>query len=454
MRNRAAMFFLVLAFCGSAMAQSYSGDARKIAMGGIGYSENIAAGLIEEQREYRSIVIPLGIIQMVRDIDKLNPDNEDVFDPILAAEYAANPIHYGFDRVTGGARGRFVTDIVNAEFTNLNDYRGFDLTDHLVAEGLLSPTWGKTFKVKTRADGGFQGFFIGAGPYLSANADLRIDRELIEVFNSPTDVDVSNRIYHLSNRSAGQLAMSIAGGYRGRFHLPGGGNPGASDRNGIYVAVNYRYLWGFRYEDVDLALRFDTDAGGEITAPPAGTDPLAIDRVYSDSGRGFAFDFGIGAVVNAWEFGFGVNGVANRIDWDKMELTNYRLERLNDQGDLIEQDLPTAGERRVELTEEYIGNVGYTWNDLTAVAEIIRGFQGNSFHGGLEYRFDRIEFRGGARYGLDRWHPSAGIGLNLGERFSVDVAAFWSTTNVERRLKPGLAVSLRFNRAGLSREDS
>ena len=44
-------------------AQSFSGDARKIGMGGIGYSENIATRMIEDERPYSSIVLPFGLIQ-------------------------------------------------------------------------------------------------------------------------------------------------------------------------------------------------------------------------------------------------------------------------------------------------------------------------------------------------------------------------------------------------------
>jgi hypothetical protein len=57
-----------------------------------------------------------------------------------------------------------------------------------------------------------------------------------------------------------------------------------------------------------------------------------------------------------------------------------------------------------------------------------------------------LEFRAGMRYGLDRWHPCGGFGLNLGKRFSVDYALFGSTTNIERAIKPAMALSLRLNR--------
>ena len=75
-----------------ALGQNFSGDARKIGMGGIGYSENIATKMVEDQRPYSSVVIPLGFIQMARDRKHFDPDEDD-FDPILFMEYAANPLH-------------------------------------------------------------------------------------------------------------------------------------------------------------------------------------------------------------------------------------------------------------------------------------------------------------------------------------------------------------------------
>jgi hypothetical protein len=56
---------LALIFClswaGSALAQNWSFDARSIALGSVSGKDNLASRMVEEQREYRSIVIPLGL---------------------------------------------------------------------------------------------------------------------------------------------------------------------------------------------------------------------------------------------------------------------------------------------------------------------------------------------------------------------------------------------------------
>ena len=445
MNVRTLLWVLLLALVTyfGAPAQNFSGDARKIGMGGIGYSENIATKMVEEERPYSSFVIPLGFIQMAQDRKHFDPDSDD-FDPILAMEYAANPLHYVLGRNPGGARGEFVKDLVNGEFNrDLNHYRGFVPTNQLTAEGLASPSWGKTIKFLKRSGGTFHGIYLGAGPYLSAKTILDIDQNLINVLASPTDVPLANKNFFMTDSSMGQLALSVTGGYRGRFALPG--RSGASDRDGIYVGANYHYLHGFRYEAADMTFLFDTDPSGLLTIQPA-TAPAVVDNSTSHSGTGFALDFGVAAVIDHFEFGFGANGVANRIEWKDLTAKRYRLQSLVEGGDFIKQGLPPGPSLlRVELPTEYIVSGAYHLDNWSFVAEAANGFQGSSFHGGIEHRFGRVELRGGGRYGLDRWHPTGGIGFNLSQRVSLDIAAFGTTTNIERQMRPALAVSFRFN---------
>lgn len=447
------VLFLSLVTYVGAPAQSFSGDARRIGMGGIGYSENIATKMVEEQRPYSSVVIPLGFIQMALDRKHFDP-NDDSFDPILLMEYAANPLHYVFGRNSGGARGEFVRNMIDGKVSrNLNAYRGLVLTRKLTAEGLASPNWGKTFKFLKRSSGTFHGIYIGAGPYLSAKTVLDVDPNLIAVLASPTDVplaNLANKHFSITDNSVGQLALSVTGGYRGRFAFPGRSGAGFSDREGLYVGANYHYLRGFRYEGADMTFRFDTEASGTdiglLTLNPS-TSPAVVDNFTSHSGTGFALDFGVAAVIDHFEFGFGANGVANRIEWKNLTGRRYQLQSLIQGGDFIKQGTPLGLPLpRVELPTEYIGSGAYHLSNWSIVAEAANGFQGSSFHAGVERRFGRVELRGGGRYGLERWHPTGGIGLNLSQRVSLDVAAFGTTTNIERQMRPALAVSLRFNR--------
>ena len=446
--NRRAIGYalLILLFAsGVVSAQSYSGDARAIALGGIGNVDNIATKMIDDERDYSSYPIPLGLFQLLSDLDRFDPDDKEKFDPILAMEYAANPLHYVFGRDPGGSRGKFISDIINGDFsTDLNNYRGFVPTNSLLAEGLANPSWGKTFKLYKGQGGSFQGFYAGVGPYLSARNDLNIDTGLTDLLASATDVYLPDKHFMITDATAGQLALDVTLGYRARFPLPGKNEDGKSKRNGIYVGMNYHILKGFAYESPDIEVRFDTDPAGLLIINPT-TSPVVVDYRHSHSGSGFALDLGVGTVVDEWEFGFGANGVGNRINWDEMIYKQFKMESLFEGGDFVEERLPIDPELTVKLPVEYIWNIGYHHKAMSAAVEVSHGFQGSSFHGGVEYRLLNLEFRGGLRYGLDRWHPSCGVGFNVTKRFSIDWALFSSTTNIERKHKTAMALSLRFN---------
>jgi len=440
----------VCSLAAQASAQNWSFDARKVALGSPGSGENLASRMIEEESAYRAIVLPFGLFQVLRDFDKLNPTKDD-FDVVRTMEYAASPLHYTFgrDSVTAGpstgASGlnNFVTDIRNAQLSrDLNRYRGMAPANQPRAEGLASPSWGKTIKVAQRAGGAFHGVYVGAGPYLAMQTDVSFDQPLIDALGSPTDIYLRNAQMRLTTATRGQMAMAITGGYRGRYALPSS----SSDRDGVYLAANYNYLHGFRYEDVNLALRLDTDAAGLLTINPSLPAPLIVTRDNATNGTGRAIDVGVGVVMNRWETGFGVNGIANRINWTNVERTTYSLANpLFGDSDFAESLSQPMGDLAVTLPVAYRGNVGYRADRWSAVAEAGKGYAGNSFHGGYEYRFTALALRGGGTYSRQLWNPSAGVGINLGQRVAVDAAMYGNAANVERKRHPAIAVSLRFN---------
>ena len=441
---RAFMFCAIAGLWTSpAAAQNWSFDARRVALGGIGSTENVASGMVEEQRRYRSIVLPLGLIPVLSDLDVFKPGG-DRFDPVRAMEYAASPLHYTIGRNSTNAGSTFVADLVNAGISrDLNKYRGFTLPTSMVSEGLASPNWGKTFVVRGSKDGFFQGVYAGAGPYFGVRNEATLDPALVEILNADVDRYVSDGTFRISNSTAEQLALAVTGGYRAKFAL---GEVATGSRNGIYVSANYHYLRGFRYDDFDLNVRLDTDSVGLLTIRPT-TVPIDIDRVSSSQGRGFALDFGAAVAIDRWDFGFGASGVANRIDWSEFERQSFVLTSIFDGGDFVDTDLTgPAGTRRVTLPTVYSADASYHGDSWSAVSEYAHGFQGHNFRGGFEYRLDRFELRGGARHSRDRWHPSMGAGIGLTPGFGIDVAAFGTSANVERRRDMALAISLRFNR--------
>jgi hypothetical protein len=427
-----------------AQAQGWSTDARSIALGS-GGTENVAAKMAQEESQYRAIVIPLGLLQLP-DSSVFNP-GDDTFDPVQAIEYAASPLHYTFgrDQSIDSPQGAFIRDIVNARVNrNLNVYRGFRPATNILAEGLASPNWGKTFAFRRDADGYFQGIYVGAGPYFSVRTTATFDERLANLLDSDTDVFIPNASLPIGDQTIDQFALAVTGGYRA--HLPLPDRPGTSPREGIYLAANYHYLHGFHYDDIDMNVRFDTDGVGLIRLLPP-TPPIAIDRLRSSSGRGLAVDLGMAVIVNRWELGFGANGIANRMNWKDVGRQAFTLPSLFSGGDFIETEFPGFVEpQRVELPVDYSVNVGYSADSWSAASQYTHGFQGNNFRGGVEYKFGAVDVRGGARYSQELWHPTVGAGFNFTPRFSLDVALFATSTNWERRRDTALALSLRFNR--------
>ena len=442
------LLFVFVAGVNGAPAQNWSFDARKIGMGSPSGGENLASRMIEEERQYRSIVLPFGLIQVFRDFDRIKPDlDNDEFDLVRMVEYAAAPLHYTIGRESSETKAdEFINDLSEGELSrDLNEYKGFIPVNQPAAAGLSAPNWGKTFRVGGATDGAFHGVYVGAGPYVYMRTASVIDEQLTAILTPGPPMYVPLAQLPAQNNTRGELALAIAGGYRGRLALPTGLGAGGA-RDGLYVAANYNYLHGFRYEELDMQLRLDTDRAGLVTVNPVLPPPLFVTRTNAESGKGMAIDVGIGAVIDAWEFGLGANGLANRIEWTDAERTSYfHANLLAGGGELTEGPTVPIGDLRVELPIDYRANVGYDVGGWAAVAEFGRGYQGKSFHTGGELRLGLVDVRGGAVYSRELWNPSGGVGLNLSDRVGLDVAVYSNSANVERKRNPAIAVSLRLN---------
>jgi hypothetical protein len=431
-----------LAMASHATAQSFSGDARTIAMGGESRNSNIARSMVAPATPYASIPLPIGLIQILPNTHGFDPSRDD-FDPAWAIESASNPMHYTFGRKapdSNDPQSRFIRDVVNGEINrDLAVYSSFHLPSDVSAEGLASPAWGKTIKFAKQSSGAFQGIFVGAGPYLSFGTDALIDPRLTDTLENGTHY--ANTSLTVQDTSAVQLAMSIVVGYRARLAVAAW----SGDRDGIYVAGNYRYLKGFKYLEPDMTVRFDTDAQGLVTLNPT-TTPVDILDLESDEGTGRAVDLGIQIVRDRWEGGVGVNGIGNRIDWSDLRLKRFTLNSLLTGADFVEQTLvPPPGERTVELPVVTNGNIGYDGGGYAFRASVTHGFNGNSFHGGAEKSFGPFAVRGGARYSRDHWDPTWGVGV--GRRVALDVGFFATHSNLQDKQEISMAMSIRIGRS-------
>ena len=306
----------------SASAQNYTFDARRVALGGVGGTPNLASKLVERQRRYKSILIPVGLVKVLSNVRVFYPNRED-FDFSRAVEYAYSPFHQVFGRREDITGRTFFRDTVRAQLDpDLNAYRGFDIDPSTSAEGLISENWGKTFMVY-EGDRSFQGIYVGAGPYLAARAYAEFDSGLVDLLNSPVDTYLPAASLGIGGGETDQLAVAITGGYRARFpYFPQEGT--AAGRNGC---TSPRISTTFKASASTTSMRTFNSRPTRLASsrPIRRRPPLTLDWHTSSSGRGMAIDAGVAFVVNRWDFGFGVGGVANRITWTEIKPRHLTL---------------------------------------------------------------------------------------------------------------------------------
>ena len=443
-RGACVAVLLLTSTASSASAQNYSFDARRIALGGAGGTPNVASQVVERQRRYKSIFIPVGLIKVLSNVRVFYPNRED-FDFSRAVEFGTSPFHFVFGRSDDIKYRELFADIVDARVErDLNAYSGSNVPSSTFAEGLVSPTWGKTFMLH-EDERSFQGIFAGAGPYLAARAFALFDSELTRVLNGSGDEYIPAATLGVGGGETDQLALSITGGYRARFPMFVQDNAEAG-RNGMYVAANYHYLHGLRFDDFNAQLQLKTDSAGLVSSTPQ-APPFMLEWQTSSTGRGMALDFGVTFVRNRWDFGAGVSGVANRINWSKIRRHEVALVSLLNGNEFLHVKLPLIGvSRRLVLPVTYTGDVAYHREKWSVFSEYSRGFQGNNFLTGLEYRLGKVELRGAGRVSQGNWYPSGGAGFNLTRNFGIDAALYGTRTFLETKAHVGLAISLRFDK--------
>ena len=169
-------------------------------------------------------------------------------------------------------------------------------------------------------------------------------------------------------------------------------------------------------------------------------------RHEAKGGSGFAADLGASAVIGPWQIGFGANGIGNHIDWNDVERVSYTIgDLIAGDGEFGETAAESIGRVRTELPVDYRLDAGYLAGKWEVQTEYSSGFQGNSFRAGYERDLGVVEVRGGAFYGREKWNPTVGVGLSMGKRLALDLAAYGTTANAERERRTAVAVSLRIN---------
>ena len=423
------------AFAGVAAAQGVVMDARLVAMGGGGgNSPNIARKMVPAPTRAEMVIpIPLGLIQTFKGgFDKFKPSSTG-FDPLLAVETTGSALHYRFGADTGSTRTEFVNDLVNGTVNpDLTVYQGFDIQESYATEGIFAPQIGTTLKF-VKADDRFHGLYVGIGPYLTYTTDADVDPRLANLLGD--GVRSPNASMLISDASSAQVAGALTVGYRGR--MPMGSSSG--ERDGVYLAYNFHYLKGFKYYQPDLAVRFNTDGAGNLTASAT---PFSLVSLEGGTGTGFASDVGVQFVKGNVQVGFGVNGIGNRINWKEFTQATYTLPSLTAGFDFAK----TPGtapfqELRVKQPVVKTANIGFEGSGWGATATVSDGYNGKTFSGGLERQVGPFWLRGGARHSRDHWNPTAGFGIGTDK--ALDVAVFSTHANFQDERQWALAASVR-----------
>jgi hypothetical protein len=428
----------------SAGAQTFTMDARMVGMGGANRS-NVGASLTEDSKSYRSIGLPLGLIQLYRNRHAFDPSNKESFNPLRVIEDISNPMHLTIGRDSESAGDKIVKDLVQGKLSqNLMDYKGYVPKSPLSAEGLYAPSLGKTFRIGKI--GKFsQGVYGGVGPYLTAGTNVAYDQRLLDAWSGASNSVPANASLLTHDVTVGQAAAQAIVGYQARIEGPKimkSDNP--SSRDGIYVAANYHYIYGFHYDADIIDVRFDTDSSGMIALSMPTNPPLLIDRMSSNHGKGRAFDLGTNVVTGRWEFQFGADGIGNQIEWRDMHHEQIALAELNFGLDFVTTPAATPQNQVVKLPVQYSAGSTYNAQKWTVTGHFARRLNGAEYHAGAEYRLGILAFRGGGRYSKDVFNPTGGMGLNLTSHFGIDAAVFSNSANAQQDRRFSTAISLRF----------
>jgi hypothetical protein len=437
-RNWFAALVMVVALPGIGFAQGLTYDARIMAMGGGGgNTPNIARRMVPAKARAEMVIpIPVGLIQVFKGgFDKFKPSSDN-FDPLLAAETTGSLFYYRFGADTGSTRTDLITDLVNGTVNpDLTTYQGFHVQEQYESEGLFAPQVGMTLKF-AKSGSRFQGLYIGVGPYVSYRTSADVDERLTDLFGEGTRYP--NVSMSIVDASAAQIAGALTVGYRGHFPMAWG----TEDRDGVYLAYNFHFLKGFNYYQPDFALRFDTNAAGDLAAAAT---PLSILSVEGDNGTGRASDIGIQIVRGNVQGGVGVNGIGNRINWKDFTQTSITLPSLTAGSDFIKTPgAPPFQELQVKLPVVKTANLSFEGGGWGATATIVDGYNGTTVSGGLERQLGPLWLRGGGRHSRDHWDPTVGFGI--GTKTALDVVAFSTHANFQDERQWAIGASLRFGR--------
>lgn len=320
-----------------ASAQS---DARRLGMGGIIVSDisgssaqNVAYRAVPKPSGggpgYRSIPLPLGLIQVLANPPETDPDN-----PEFNVFELANLI------------GRTPWTLQLVEPQELSSDIIIDVAQNSLAVDLgelqrLFPDRSIRYGVSWQSPSfelGMKNVFVGLRPQVDGRNSLDLDDALQRALGEGEPF-LPNTTYGVKDEAQGQAAIAFSGGVALPL-VPAIGAPDGDPRKGgfaVYAGARMKYLSGvalWRGDAVGAFATGDTIFGSAtpVTASYV-ADLRRLQETKFGAGKGVGADVGVALFVNRLEIGVGVQDLGSTITWDRTDLTRSTY----DSGSDVEQ---------------------------------------------------------------------------------------------------------------------
>jgi hypothetical protein len=449
----AALCLLAAAsFAPAARAQML--DARRLGMGGVATSDNMASRTaniafraVPAGQSSRSIPLPIGLIQYASDHPTFDTSDPD-FNIFEILNLATNPpltLSLSSPSEVSGDISIFVA----------RDSLRVDLDD--VRRAIPEEPWRQGGVYHLMAVGiGVKNFFAQVVPTIHVRNEFDLDPSLRRALKD-AEPFTGNTRYGTSDEGEVQAAVAWQAGMALRpfYRLPVDANEGDQDdpsaddprRNGataLYVGAAPKYFWGLAYGSLK-------GAGGITTGDTlfGSGDPVAIDMavrtrhsaIGGDGGSGHGLGADVGGVLfyKNFELGVGINDMGSRIHWKTTVKDHVYSDSTN------EFTTTTAG-RDVEFTSKIPAavtvNVARRTGSTTLAADFVDTELKTQVHLGAERWMGNVALRGGTyRDNNGRWQFTAGTGLRFGG-VGLDLAVATHSRNVEEERAAELCASL------------
>jgi hypothetical protein len=442
-----ALAGLVAAACaaGDASAQT---DARRLGMGGILVSEvsgsstqNVAYRAVPRANAaghgYRSIPLPLGLIQVLAD-----PPETDTDDPDFNAFELANLI----------GRTPWTLQLVQSE--ELSSDVIIDVAQNSLAVDLgelqrLFPKesirYGMTLQ-SPALEIGMKNVFVGVRPQVEARNSIDLGESLQQALGEGAAF-LPNTSYGATDEAQGQAAIAFSGGVALPL-VPAVGAPDGDPRRGgvaLYAGARMKYLSGVALWRADAVGAFATGDTIFGSSTPIEASYVADLRDTPDaefgSGTGVGADLGVALFVNRLEIGLGVNDVGSTITWDETRLRRSSYDSASD----VEQTatLETGAEYKSKFPVTGTLNVTFRSGPLLVGGTLDRTANERWIpRAGVESWMGPVPLRGGVY--LDTYKLlqfTAGSGVRLGP-IGLDVALATNSRGITASRGLEMAASL------------